>query len=53
MNRYDKCVCGDTYGKHDDNGVCRVKTCDCLEFQSAHDLQNWGAEKVHTSYGGE
>ena len=32
MNRFERCECTDTLLKHDDNGVCRVKECDCTEF---------------------
>ena len=48
MNRFERCDCGDTLAKHDDNGVCRVKDCDCLEFIPLHDSQIWGGEVVRT-----
>jgi hypothetical protein len=53
MTRYDKCECGDTFGKHDDNGVCRVKTCDCIEFRLSRSKTPEDLVVVRTSYGGE
>ena len=62
MSRYDKCVCSDTRAKHDDNGICRVKSCNCMEFEfddgtdgpiDAMVSADWaGGVEVHTSYGG-
>jgi hypothetical protein len=37
--RFDKCVCSDTFGKHDSNGVCRVKECDCIQFVPVRDRE--------------
>jgi hypothetical protein len=48
MNRFEKCWCGDTFGKHDDNGVCRVKDCDCIEFDPVNESK---LDEVITVYG--
>ena len=55
--RFDRCECGDTFGKHDDNGVCRVKDCICTEFvlevDSGYANSSRGGFIVHRSFHGE